>query len=521
MPNVSETTVRVRYAPSPTGALHVGNIRTALWDWLYARHTGGTFILRIEDTDKARETADGVSMILDALRQYGLDYDEGPEKGGPFAPYVQSERLDIYHKYIEQLIADGKAYRAYDLPEELARMRENQQKRGLPPGYDRRHRYITDAERAEYEITRGQHATVRFAVPLEGETTFTDAVYGEITVQNRILEDAILLKSDGFPTYHLAAQVDDHLMEISHVLRGEEWLPSAPLHILIHQALGWEPPIYAHLPVMMGPDKKKFGKRNGALGALEYPKQGYLQPATINFLAMQGWSPKEERDLFTVSELVEKFDLDGILNRSPISDPEKLLWFNGQYLRQLSLSDLAAQTLPFLQDAGLVGESPDAETLDYIGRVLALEQERMKTLAEGPLLADFFLLGDDEYLFDEKAAQKWLNHPGVADRLRRVRDGFAALEVFDEPSAEEVVRATIAEFDVKGGDVIHPVRVAISGRTNGPGLFETIAVLGRERCINRLNRALGMVVEMEAKGDDTRKQTSPAVRVVLRTKEPA
>ena len=492
------TNVRVRFAPSPTGALHIGGIRTALFDWLYAKHTGGTFILRIEDTDKARETEDGVQVILDSLRQYGLDYDEGPEKGGPFAPYVQSERLDIYHKHIERLIADGKAYRAYDLPEELARMRENQQRRGLPPGYDRRHRYITDAERAEYETTRGSHATVRFAVPLEGEVTFTDAVYGEITVQNRILEDAILLKSDGFPTYHLAAQVDDHLMEISHVLRGEEWLPSAPLHILIHRALGWEPPIYAHLPVMMGPDKKKFGKRNGALGALEYPKQGYLQDATINFLAMQGWSPKEERDLFSVPELVEKFDLDGILNRSPISDPEKLLWFNGQYLRKLSLPELAAQTLPFLQDAGLVGENPDAETLGYIGRVLALEQERMKTLAEGPLLADFFLLGDDEYLFDDKAAQKWLNHPGVADRLRRVRDGFAALEVFDEPAAEEVVRATIAEFDVKGGDVIHPVRVAISGRTNGPGLFDAIAVLGRERCINRLNRALGMVGETKA-----------------------
>ena len=489
----SETNVRVRFAPSPTGALHIGGIRTALWDWLYARHTGGTFILRIEDTDKNRETADGVQVILDSLKEYGLDYDEGPEIGGPHAPYVQSQRLDIYRKYVDQLIAEGKAYRAYDTPEELARMREEQQKRGLPPGYNRRHRHLSESERAEYEATRGQYATVRFAVPPEGEVTYTDAVYGEITVQNRILEDAILLKSDGYPTYHLAAQVDDHLMEISHVLRGEEWLPSAPLHILIHRALGWEPPIYAHLPVMMGPDKKKFGKRNGALGALEYPKQGFLQAAMINFLAMQGWSPKEERDLFTVPELIEKFDLDGILNRSPISDPEKLLWFNGQYLRKLSLPELAVLSLPFLQDAGLVGDDPDIITLEYIGRVLALEQERMKTLAEAPLLADFFLLGDDEYLFDDKAAQKWLKPPGVQDRLHRVRDGFASLESFDEASTEEVVRAVIAEFDVKGGEVIHPVRVAISGRTTGPGLFETITVLGRERCVNRLNRALGMI----------------------------
>jgi len=487
------TNVRVRFAPSPTGALHIGGIRTAFWDWLYARHTGGTFILRIEDTDKNRETADGVQVILDSLRAYGLDYDEGPEKGGPHAPYIQSQRLDIYHRYAEQLIAEGKAYRAYDTPDELARMREGQQKRGLPPGYDRRHRHLNEAERAEYERTRGEFATVRFAVPLEGKTTFTDAVYGEITVENRILEDAILLKSDGYPTYHLAAQVDDHLMEISHVLRGEEWLPSAPMHILIHRALGWEPPIYAHLPVMMGPDKKKFGKRNGALGALEYPKQGYLRAATLNFLAMQGWSPKEERDLFTVPELIEKFDLDGILNRSPISDPEKLLWFNGQYLRQLSLPDLAAQTLPFLQEAGLVGADPDVMTLEYIGRVLALEQERMKTLAEAPALADFFLLGDDEYLFDEKAVSKWFGRPGAGDRLRRVREGFAADEVFDEATTEAVVRATIAEFEVGGGEVIHPVRLAVSGRTTGPGLFELIAVLGRDRCLRRLERALGMV----------------------------
>jgi len=486
------TNVRVRFAPSPTGALHIGGIRTAFWDWLYARHTGGTFILRIEDTDKNRETADGVQVILDSLREYGLDYDEGPEKGGPHAPYIQSQRLPIYHKYAEQLIAEGKAYRAYDTPEELARMRESQQRRGLPPGYDRRHRHLGDAERADYEKTRSD-ATVRFAVPLEGKTTFQDAVYGEITVENRILEDAILLKSDGYPTYHLAAQVDDHLMEISHVLRGEEWLPSAPMHILIHRALGWEPPIYAHLPVMMGLDKKKFGKRNGALGALEYPKQGYLRPATLNFLAMQGWSPKEERDLFTVPELVEKFDLDGILNRSPISDPEKLLWFNGQYIRQLPLPDLAAQTLPFLQEAGLIAPDPDAETLDYIGRVLALEQERMKTLAEAPALADFFLLADDEYLFDEKAVTKWFSSAGVSGRLGRVRAGFAAVEVFDEASTEQVVRDTIAEFEVKGGEVIHPVRVAVSGRTTGPGLFEMISVLGRARCLARLDRALGMV----------------------------
>lgn len=491
------TNVRVRFAPSPTGSPHVGNVRTALWDWLFARHTGGKFILRIEDTDKNREVAGGVDEIKDALRWYGLDWDEGPDVGGPFGPYIQSQRLDIYKEQAERLISEGKAYYAYDTPEELAAFREQQQKRGLPTGYSRRHRHLSDEDRAHYEAERAANRVVRLAIPLEGETKFTDAVYGEITVQNRVLDDVILLKSDGYPTYHLAAQVDDHLMEISHVLRGEDWIPSAPLHILLYRALGWEPPVFVHLPNMLGPDKKKFGKRNGALAALEYPKQGYLQEAMFNFMALQGWSAKEDRDLYTRAELVEKFGLDGLLNRSPISDPEKLLWYNGQYIRQLSLADLAARTLPFLQDAGLVGPDPDAATLTYIGDVLALEQERMKTLAEAPALADFFLLADDKFVFDDKAVQKRFTEPGVGDRLRRVRDGFASLEVFDAETTEAVVRATIEAFGVKGGEVIHPVRVAISGRATGPGLFETIAVLGKDRVLRRLDRALGMIHFLE------------------------
>lgn len=484
--------VRIRFAPSPTGALQIGNIRTALWDWLYARHTGGVFVLRIEDTDKNREVEGGVDAILDALKWYGLDFDEGPGVGGPFGPYVQSERLDIYKTFAEKLIADGHAYKAYDTPERLAAMREEQQKRGLPTGYDRRHRYLTDAERADYEAADAP-SVVRLAVPTEGETTFNDAVYGEISVQNRLLDDAILLKSDGFPTYHLAATIDDHLMEISHVLRGEDWIPSAPLHILLYQFLGWTPPVFVHLPNMLGSDKKKFGKRNGAKPALDYGKEGYLEEALFNFVALQGWSAKEERDLYTREELVGKFDLDGILNRSPISDPEKLLWYNGQYIRSLTPLDLATRTVPFLQQAGLVTENPDAATLEYIGRVIALEQERMKTLAEAPELAGFFLVADDKLSYDEKATAKWFTHAGVKDRLAYVQTHLADLAQWTHENIENVIRETIAHFEVKGGEVIHPVRVAISGRTTGPGLFETMEVLGRARVLNRLSRALTMV----------------------------
>ncbi len=487
------TNLRVRYAPSPTGSPHIGNIRTALWDWLLARHTGGTFVLRIEDTDKNREVSTGIAEQLEALRWLGLDYDEGYGIGGPHAPYLQSERLDIYRAHIDRLIAQGNAYVAYDTPEELDRMREEQQKRGLPPGYDRRHRFLTDDERARYARERPEYAAVRFATPREGKTTFVDAVYGEITVENRLLEDPILLKRDGFPTYHFAATVDDHLMDITHVLRGEEWIPSAPIHLLLYQAFGWTPPTFVHLPVMLGPDKKKFGKRNGALPALEYPKEGFLQEAMFNFIALQGWSPKEERDLYTREELVARFDIGGILNKSPISDPEKLLWYNGQYIRQLSLPDLAARTLPFLQAAGLVGPDPDAATLDYIGQVLSLEQERMKTLADAPALADFFLLPDDQYAFDDKAVQKRLAPPGVDAILRAVRDGFAALDVFDIGTTEDVVRAVAEQRQLKAAEVIHPTRVAVSGRTTGPGLFDILATLGRDRCLRRLDRALKLI----------------------------
>lgn len=492
-PDVSMTSdVRVRFAPSPTGALHIGGVRTALWNWLLARSMGGKFILRIEDTDKSREVVGGVQIIIDSLRWYGLDFDEGPTVGGPFGPYVQSERLPLYAQYAAQLIASGQAYYAYDTPEELAAFREDRQKRGLPTGYSRRHRHLSDDDRARYESERAQYRVVRFAVPLEGETTFHDQVYGEITVQNRVLDDQVILKSDGFPTYQLANVIDDHLMEISHVLRGEDWIPSAPLHVLIYRALGWELPAFVHLPNMLGPDRKKLSKRYFAAGALEYPSQGYLQEALVNFLAMQGWSPKEERELFSRADLVERFGVAGILNHSPISDPEKLDWFNGQYLRHMALPDLAARTLPFLQNAGLVGPDPDNGTLEYIGQVLALEQERMKTLADAPALADFFLQGDDEYVFDPKAVQKWLTQPGARDRLRDVRARLAGLGDFSVEAVEGAVRASIETLGVKGGEVIHPLRVAISGRTIGPGLFETIAVLGQERVLRRLDRALSL-----------------------------
>ena len=483
--------VRVRFGPSPTGALHIGGVRTALYNWLFARQNGGTFILRIEDTDKTREVPGGIEQIMEALRWYGLDWDEGPEVGGDFGPYIQSQRLEFYRKYADQLVESGHAYRAYDTAERLQAMREEQQKRGVPSGYDRRHRYLTDKERADYE-SAGAPYVIRFAVPTEGETVIHDAVYGDVTYKNKVLDDQVLLKSDGFPTYGLANVVDDHLMEISHVFRGEDWLPSAPIHVMVYEALGWKPPVYVHLANLLGPDKKKLAKRNGDADALSFRDRGYVLEALINFLALQGWSSRDDRDIFSLDELLEKFSLGGLLNHSPITDVQKLDWYNGIYIRAFSLSELTRRCLPFLQNAGLVTLDPDQETLEYIERVIALEQERIHTLADAPELAAFFLLPDDAYEFDPKAVQKWFGHTGVGARLGAVRDGFEGLDDWNAATTEAVVRDVIARFEVKGGEVIHPVRVALSGRQTGPGLFEMIEVLGRTRTLARLDRAIGM-----------------------------
>ena len=474
--------------------LHIGGVRTALWDWLLAKKTGGSFILRIEDTDQDRKAEGGVEHIMESLRWYGLEWDEGPDKGGDFGPYVQSERLNFYKKYADQLVDSGHAYRAYDSEERLRKMREDLQARGLPTGYDRRHRYLTDEERAEYE-NAGTPYVIRLAVPMTGATTLHDPVFGDVTWENRLLDDAILLKSDGFATYHLANVVDDHLMEITHVLRGEEWLPSSPLHLLVYQALGWEPPIIAHLAVMLNKNGKKLAKRDGAMDALGWPEAGYVREALINFLAMQGWSPGVDRDLYTVEELIEAFSIEGLLNRSPTADFEKLQWYNGVYIRAMSVDELARKVLPFLQESGLVEPNPSDERLAYIGRVAALEQERMKTLAEAPAIADFLLLDDDSYAFDAKAVAKWFKQPGVGDRLRAVRDGIDGLGVLDHDAIESVIRSVQTQFNLeKGGEIIHPVRVAISGRTTGPGLFEIIEVLGKERVARRIDRALTLVM---------------------------
>lgn len=475
---------RTRYAPSPTGPQHIGGVRTALYDWLLARRTGGRFILRLEDTDRERYSAESADSIQQALRWLGLDWDEGPETGGPHAPYVQSERLPVYQEAAERLIREGKAYRCYCTRERLEEMRAAQQAAKGTVGYDRRCRHLSPAERAEHEAS-GVPSVVRFAMPLEGSVTFEDVVRGEITFENGLLDDFVLLKSDGFPTYQLAAPLDDALMEVTHIIRGEEWISSATKNILVTRALGHEPPRYAHLPLILGPDKKKLSKRHGDAAVTDFQAAGYLPEALLNFLALLGWSEGTDQEVYSRDELVARFSLEAVTRHPAIFDVQKLDWMNGVVIRSLPVDELADRCLPFFQGAGLVPSPVPDDLRPYIAAVVALQQERMKKLSEAPELCENFLR--DTLAWEDKALKR-VQADGAAETLTDVAAALDALpdEAWTLEAVEAAVRGVIERRGVKAGEVIHPVRAAVTGRTTGPGLFEAIHVLGKARSVARL-----------------------------------
>ncbi|MCS6950887.1 MAG: glutamate--tRNA ligase [bacterium] len=475
-------TVRVRFAPSPTGSPHIGNIRTALFTWLFARKHGGVFILRIEDTDRARYVEGSVQEIMDSLRWLGLDWDEGP--------YFQSQRLPLYREVAEQLVATGHAYRCYCTPERLEELRRQQEAAKQPTGYDRKCRYLSEEERAKIEAA-GTPYVIRFAMPLEGETVFYDEIRGEIRFENALLDDFVMLKSDGYPTYHLASVTDDHHMGITHVIRGEEWISSTPRHVQIYRALGWEMPKFAHLPMILGTDRKKLSKRHGSVQFVEYIQQGYLPEAMFNFLALLGWSADEDRELYSREELIERFDLSGVQENPAIFDGQKLLWMNGMYIRRKPIEELTQLCLPYLQEARLIPQNPSPEQVTYAQRVIALEAERMKLLSEVVPLTEYFFRDVLEY--EEKGVRKWFTQPYVPQMLERLIERYSALEPFDLQRIEETTRAVAEELGVSAAQVIHPTRLAVSGRTVGPGLFEMIEVMGKQRVLQRLRAAREML----------------------------
>ena len=474
--------VRVRFAPSPTGAPHVGNIRTALFVYLWARHTGGKFILRVEDTDQAREVENGLELILESLRVLGLQWDEGPDVGGPYGPYEQSKRLPIYQEHAEQLIAKGRAYYCYCSEERLARMREEQHARGEQTRYDYHCRYLSDQERAVYERA-GAPKVVRLAVPREGKTTLHDFIHGDLTIENKNVDDQVLLKSDGFPTYHLAVVVDDHLMKISHVMRGDDWIPSFPKHVLVYQAFGWDIPPHGHLPNVLGPDKRKLSKRHGATSVLQFRDEGYLPEALLNFLARLGWSYDDKSEVFTRQQLIELFTLDKIEHAPAIFDLAKLDWLNGYYIRALPDDELAARLQPFLPQADLATRRA----------IVPLVKPRLKKLNEAAALVDFLFADDLEY------DPQWLIGKGMGApaALAALHAAYATLEKYptfdEEEKIEAELRADAEKLGMKNLQFFGALRVAVTGKTASPPLLSSMRILGRAKTLRRLARALALL----------------------------
>jgi glutamyl-tRNA synthetase len=458
-----------------------------MFNWLFARHTGGTFILRIEDTDVARRVEGALETIMDGLKWLGLDWDEGPDVGGDYGPYVQSERLKLYKDAAEQLVAQGNAYYCYCSPERLDAMRKEQEARKQPPGYDRLCRDLSPQERAAKEAA-GVKPVVRFKVPLEGQARFNDLIYGEVVFEHSNIDDFVMLKSDGYPTYHLANVVDDHAMKISHVIRAEEWISSVPRHLFIYKALGYEPPQYIHHPMILGPDRSKLSKRHGAVSIIDYREQGYLPETMFNFLSLIGWSLDDKTEIITRQQLVDNFSLERIGKTGAIFNKEKLDWMNGVYIRSLKADDFAQRALPFLEkDLPPVVKRP--LDVSYVRRVMPLIQERAKKLIEVPGLVKFFFV--EELVYDPALLiAKNMTRESALTALEVSSQRMKQLASFDEGVLETLLRPLAEELGLKAGQLFSVLRTAVTGETATPPLFQTMVVLGKDRCLRRIDEAV-------------------------------
>jgi glutamyl-tRNA synthetase len=487
--------VRVRYAPSPTGLQHIGSVRTALINYLFARANGGVFVLRLEDTDRTRYSEDYVKNLYDTFKWLGFYWDEGPDVGGPYGPYVQSERFPIYQERAKALVDAGMAYYCFCDEERLAKLRVVQEgSDSSDQGYDRHCRGIDPAEAAA-RVAAGEKAVIRLKIPLDGVTKFHDLVLGDIEWRNEdVSPDPVLLKSDGFPTYHLANIVDDHLMHITHVMRAQEWIPSAPFHIIMYDAFGWEPPQLIHLPMVLGPDGHKLSKRHGATAVDEFRKKGYLPEALINYVSHLGCSFEEGRDLFPLADLERLFKIEK-LNKAPaVFDYQKLEWYNGQYIRMKDDAALCDLVMPYLAQAGLVavgrkpGDPPSAEESAFVLSAMPLVKERLKFLADAPAMM--------RYLFEEPpvpAAEEFipkkLDKARAAGLLAAAGALLGSCDLSDLPGTEAKYRAEAERLGAKFGDLMMPLRVAVTGSRVSPPLFESIKLLGMPKTLERVARA--------------------------------
>jgi len=476
--------VRVRFAPSPSGFLHIGVARTALFNFLYARHHGGTFVLRIEDTDQERSTDDSMEAIYEGLKWLGLNWDEGPGAGGSKGPYKQSERLPLYREAVDRLLREGKAYRCFCTPEELQRRRDEALKRGDQPKYDRQCHRIPAAE-SEARAAKGERYAIRFLMP-DGETKWDDGVRGEVTFQNSALDDLVIMRSGGLPTYNFAVVIDDHTMDISDVLRGDDHISNTPRQIQIYKALGLPHPRFAHFPMILGPDGTRLSKRHGATSVTAFRDEGILPETMVNFLALLGWAYDGEREIFSMEELIRYFTLDRVSRNPAIFNYEKLDWMNGEYFRALPLD---TRTDLIVEHLRKTGELPPGALQDrvFLKRAVEAAGDRVKRPRQ--------FLGYSAYLFVDKVDPDpalWAElqtKPGIADRLRKLADALQPVAPFEHDPLEKATRGLAAELGVKAGDVIMPARIALTGKKVTPGIFDVMLLLGPERTVKRLRDA--------------------------------
>ena len=481
--------IRTRFAPSPTGYLHVGSLRTALFSYLLAKQKGGKFLLRIEDTDRERFVADGTQNILKSLYWAGLAPDEGALLGkddvvtqkGKHGPYIQSERLDIYKKYPEELLAAGHAYYCFCTSGRLEQLRETQQKNKRPTGYDGACAAL-DPSAAKKRTEAGEKHVIRLKMPKDGETRARDLIRGEVVFKNELQDDFIMLKSDGYPTYHLASVVDDNAMEITHVIRGEEWLSSLPKHIQLYQAFGWGVPQFAHLSLLLNPDKSKLSKRQGDVSVSDYQQKGYLPEAMINFVAFLGWNPGTEKEFYSLDELVKDFSLEKVSKAGAVFNLEKLDWYNKEYLKKLSLAELAKRALPWF------GQTDWFENAKWLESVLALERERVTMLSELPEAVKFV------FELPEYEVKLLVWRKGTMEETKKIlpelKDYLTGLKKWDKASLEAKIGEWIAKNGFSTGGVLWPLRVALSGQQNSPGPYEIAEVLGKEESLKRVEGAI-------------------------------
>ncbi len=494
------TKVRTRFAPSPTGYLHIGGLRTALYSYLFARQHGGDFVLRIEDTDRTRAVEGATENLVRSLAWAGIVPDEGVLLGddgtlterGAYGPYTQSARLEIYKKYVAQLIAQGDAYYCFCDKARLDAVRTAQQRAKQPPMYDRHCRAIAPAE-ARARVEAGEAHVVRLAVPDDEEIAFEDAVRGRVTVKSAIVDDQVLMKSDGFPTYHLASVVDDHLMRITHIIRGEEWLPSTPKHIVLYRAFGWEAPVFAHVPLLLNPDKSKLSKRQGDVAVEDYRAKGYLPEALVNFVALLGWHPGkgETQEIFTLADLLTRFTLGGVHKAGAVCDLARLRWFNAQHIKRMAPEALVDAALPFLRTQEFFAHA-DAQytTRAHLVRVATIVRERLETLADfGVEQASYFFVRPTV----ARALLRWKDNTDAqtADALRRAQDVLRAVpeDAWTRAHLEEVL------MDAAGaqrGDFLWPLRTALTGAKRSPSPFDCAWVLGKDETLARINQAINI-----------------------------